>query len=104
MALTTGVNVAARPGRVEALGSFVVDADRFGDAGAGHSDRRPGAKDPGHEYIANTAVDGHHRGRRYAPAGLIEYLEAGAPVVPVAPARYRQHQRHHREARTRPGP
>jgi hypothetical protein len=30
MALTTGVNVAARPGRVGALGSFAVDAGRFG--------------------------------------------------------------------------
>jgi hypothetical protein len=39
MALTTGVNVAARPGRVGALGSFAVDAGRFGDAGAGRADR-----------------------------------------------------------------
>ena len=30
-----------------------------------------------------------HSGRRYAPAGLIEYLDAGGPVVPVAPARHR---------------
>ena len=37
--------------------------------------RRPGAKDP----------DRHHHDRRYAPAGLIEYLDAGGPVVPVAP-------------------
>jgi hypothetical protein len=51
--------------------------------------RRPGAKDPDHEYVANTAVDRHDRGRRYAPAGLIEYLDAGGPVVPVAPARHR---------------
>jgi hypothetical protein len=35
------------------------------------------------------AVDRHHRGRRYAPAGLIEYVDAGGPVVPVAPARHR---------------
>jgi len=41
--------------------------------------RRPGAKDP----------DRHHHDRRYAPAGLIEYLDAGGPVVPVAPARHR---------------
>jgi hypothetical protein len=41
--------------------------------------RRPGAKDPDHEYVADTAVDRHHRGRRYAPAGLIEYLDAGGP-------------------------
>jgi hypothetical protein len=40
MALTTGVDVAARPGRVGALGSFAVDAGRFGDAGAGRADRR----------------------------------------------------------------
>ena len=170
MALTTRVNVVARPGRVGALGSFAVNADRIGDADAGRADRRrqcrsarprawmadrarvcglvlqadasqrglrlrprrqnsgwpyvdpnplgtlrqshtavyrllprlvrrPGAKDPDHEYTANTAVDPHHRGRRYAPAGLIEYLDAGGPVVPVAPAR--QHQRH--EARTRAG-
>jgi hypothetical protein len=38
--------------------------------------RRPGAKDPDHEYVADTAVDRHHRDRRYAPAGLIEYLDA----------------------------
>jgi hypothetical protein len=30
-----------------------------------------------------------HSGRRYAPAGLIEYLNAGGPVVAVAPARHR---------------
>ena len=30
-----------------------------------------------------------HSGRRYAPAGLIEYLDAGGPVIPVAPARHR---------------
>ena len=152
MALTTGVNVAARPGRVRALGSFAVDAGRFGDAGAGRANRRgrrrngrprvwmadrarecglvlqadafraspekatqapktgwpyvdpnplgtlrqsrtafyrllpglirrPGAKDPDHEYVANTAVDRHHR-RRYAPAGLIEYLDAGGSGDP----------------------
>ena len=40
MALTTGVNVAARPGRVGALGWFAVDASRFGDAGAGRVERR----------------------------------------------------------------
>src|SRR5215213_3488093 len=51
--------------------------------------RRPGAKDPDHEYVANTAVDRHHRGPRYAPAGLIEYFDAGGPVIPVAPARHR---------------
>jgi hypothetical protein len=172
MALTTGVNVAARPGRVGALGSFAVDAGRFGDAGAGRADRRgrrrngalvcgwptgrvsaassskrmpsqrrlrmpprrhktewpyvdpnplgaprrsrtavyrllarlirrSGAKNPDHEYVADTAVDRHHRGRRYAPAGLIEYLDAGRPVVPVAPARHRQHQRHRRRRRER---
>jgi len=49
--------------------------------------RRPGAEEPDHEYVANTAVDRHHRGGRYAPAGLIEYLDAGGPVVPVALAR-----------------
>ena len=157
---TTGVNVAARPGRIGALGSFGVDAGGFGDAGAGRADRRgrrrngrprvwmadrarecglvlqadafpaspenatqapqdrmalrrsqpawraapiphdrlppasatdpaAGAKDPDHEYVANTAVDRHHRGRRYAPAGLIEYLDAGGPVIPVAQARHR---------------
>jgi hypothetical protein len=51
--------------------------------------RRPGAKDPDHEYVADIAVDRHHRDRRYASAGLIEYLDAGGPVVPVAPARHR---------------
>ena len=175
VALTTGVNVAARPGRVGALGSFAVDAGRFGDAGAGRADRRgrrrngrprvwmadrarecglvlqadafpaspenatqapqdrmalrrsqpagaprqsrttdyrllaqlirrPGAKEPDHEYVADTAVDRHHRGRRYAPAGLIEYLDAGGPVVPVAPARHRATPTPApAEARTRPG-
>jgi hypothetical protein len=159
MALTTGVNAAARPGRVGALGSFAVNAgglvmrvrvvaDRRGQRRNGRPRvwmpiwrvsadsssnrmpfqrrlgmpprrhrtewayvdpnplgaprqssttvycllarliRRPGAKDPDHEYVANTAVDRHHRGRRYAPAGLIEYLDAGDPVVPVAPARH----------------
>ena len=39
--------------------------------------RRPGAKDPDHEYVADTAVDRRHRDRRYAPAGLIEYLDVG---------------------------
>ena len=39
--------------------------------------RRPGAKDPDHEYVADNAVDRHRRDRRYAPAGLIEYLDAG---------------------------
>lgn len=61
MALTTGVNVAARPGRVGALGSFAVDAGRFGDA----------------VRVVLAAVDRHHRGWRYAPAGLIEYLDFG---------------------------
>ena len=51
--------------------------------------RRPGAKDPDHEYVADTAVDRHHRDRRYAPAGLIDYLDAGGPVIPAAPARHR---------------
>jgi hypothetical protein len=51
--------------------------------------RRPGAKDPDHEHVADTAVDRHHRDRRYAPAGLIEYLDAGGPVIPAAPARHR---------------
>jgi hypothetical protein len=49
--------------------------------------RRPGAKDPDHEYVADTAVDRHHRDRRYAPAGLIEYLDARGPVIPVAQTR-----------------
>ena len=44
---------------------------------ASATDPRPGAKDPDHEYVADTAVDRHHRDRRYAPAGLIEYLDAG---------------------------
>jgi hypothetical protein len=61
MALTTGVNVPARPGRVGALGSFAVDAGRFGDA----------------VRVVLSAVHRHHRGRRYAPAGLIEYLDFG---------------------------
>jgi len=39
--------------------------------------RQPGAKDPDHESVAGTAVDRHHCDRRYAPAGLIEYLDAG---------------------------
>jgi hypothetical protein len=51
--------------------------------------RRLDAKDPDHEYVADIAVDRHHHDRRYAPAGLIEYLDAGGPVVPVAPARHR---------------
>jgi hypothetical protein len=67
--------------------------------------RRPGAKGPDHEDVANTAVDRHHRGRRYAPAGLIEYLDAGGPVVPVAPARHQATPAPPpAEARTRPGP
>jgi hypothetical protein len=66
--------------------------------------RRPGAKDPDHEYVTNTAVDRHHRGRRYAPAGLIEYLDTGGPVVPVALARHRATPAPPRaEARIRPG-
>ena len=129
MALTTGANVAARPGRVGALGSIAVNADRARECGLvlqvdafpaspentaqapttgwpyvgpnplgaprqsrttvyrllARLIRRPSAKDPDHEYVANTAVDRHHRGRRYAPAGLIECLDAGGPVVPVAP-------------------
>ena len=65
--------------------------------------RRPGAKDPDHEYVADTAVDRHHRDRRYAPAGLIDYLDAGGPVVPVAPARHRATPAlPPAEARTRP--
>jgi hypothetical protein len=51
--------------------------------------RRPGKKDPDHEYVANTAANRHHRDRRYAPAGLIEYLDAGGPAVPVQQARAR---------------
>jgi hypothetical protein len=51
--------------------------------------RRPGAEDPDHEYVADTLVDRHHRDRWYAPAGLIEYLDAGRPVISVAPARHR---------------
>lgn len=39
MALTTGVDVAAEPGRVGALGSFAIDAGRFGDACAGRAGR-----------------------------------------------------------------
>ena len=66
--------------------------------------RRSGAKNPDHEYVADTAVDRHHRGRRYAPAGLIEYLDAGRPVVPVAPARHRATPAPPpAEARARPG-
>jgi hypothetical protein len=61
MALTTGVNVAARPGRFGALGSLAVDAGRFGDA----------------VRVVLAVVDQHHHDRRYAPAGLIEYLDAG---------------------------
>jgi hypothetical protein len=46
-----------------------------------------------------------HSGRRYAPAGLIEYLDAGGPVVPVAPARHRATPAPPpAEARARPGP
>ena len=159
MALTTGVDVAARPGRVGALGSFAVDAGRFGDAGAGRADRRgprrngrprvlmadrarecglvlqadvfpaspenatqapqdrmalrrsqpawSAAPIPHDRLPPACATDPaarregprprvrrrhrcgrRHRGRRYAPAGLIEYLDAGGPVVPVAPARH----------------
>jgi hypothetical protein len=39
--------------------------------------RRPGANDPDHEYVADIAVDRHHHDRRYARAGLIEYLDFG---------------------------
>jgi preprotein translocase subunit Sec61beta len=49
-------------------------------------DRREG---PDHGYVADIAVNRHHRARRYASAGLIEYLDAGGPVVPIAPARHR---------------
>ena len=67
--------------------------------------RRPGAKDPDHEYVADIAVDRHHHDRRYAPAGLIEYLDAGGSVVPVAPARHRATPAPPpAEARARPGP
>jgi hypothetical protein len=46
-----------------------------------------------------------HSGRRYAPAGLIGYLDAGGPVVPVAPARHRATPAPPpAEARARPGP
>ena len=38
------------------------------------ADRR-GRRPNGH--VADAAVDRHHRDRRYAPAGLIEYLDAG---------------------------
>jgi hypothetical protein len=174
MALTTGMNVAARPGRVGALGWFAVDASRFGDAGAGRVERRgqrrngpprvwmadrtrqcglllqadafpaspenaaqapqdrmalrrsqpawsaapiphdrlppacatdpaAGAKDPDHDYVANTAVDRHHCGRRYVRAGLIEYLDAGVRQSRSRRPGTGQHQRHRREARTRPG-
>ena len=66
--------------------------------------RRPGTKDPHHVYVANTAVDRHQRGRRYAPAGLIEYLDVGGPVVRVALARHRATPAPPRaEARIRPG-
>ena len=58
--------------------------------------RRPGAKDPDHEYVADTAVDRHHRDRRYAPAGLIEYLDAGGPVIPSRRPGTGQHQRYRR--------
>ena len=69
MALTTGVGVAARPGRVGALGSFAVDAGRFG-----------------HVVGRLAAGDRHHRGRRYAPTGLIEYLDVGGPYLrPTSP-------------------
>ena len=81
-------------------------------------------KGPRHEYVANTAVDRHHRGRRYASAGLIEYLDAGGPVDPgrrsrccwtsrdhgqdlTLPIRYRAepHFQHHDKASClRPGP
>jgi len=44
-----------------------------------------------------------HSGRRYAPAGSIGYLDAGGPVVPVAPARHRATPAPP-EARARPGP
>jgi hypothetical protein len=65
--------------------------------------RRPGAKDPDHEYVADTAVDRHHRDRRYAPAGLIEYLDAGVRCSPLRRPGTGYYQRHRREARTRPG-
>jgi len=73
MALMTGVNVAARPGRIGTLGSFAVDAGRFGDA----------------VRVVLAAVDRHHHDWPYAPAGLLEYLDAGGPVIPAAPARRR---------------
>lgn len=157
MALTTGVDVAAGPGRVGALGWFVMDAARFGDAGAGRAGRcgrrrnrrdrvlmvdrahecglvlqadafpaspenatraaqdrmalrrsqptgnaasiphgppppasatDPAARRPGAKHQQEYVADRHHRDRRHAAAGLIEYLDAGGPVVPVAPARY----------------
>jgi hypothetical protein len=61
--------------------------------------RRPGAKDPDHEYVADNAVDRHHRGRRYAPTGLIEYLDAGGPVIPSHRPGTGQHQPTAAEAR-----
>lgn len=51
--------------------------------------RRSGAKDRDHEYVAGIAVDRYHCDRRYARAGLIEYLDSGGPAIPVAPARRR---------------
>ena len=42
--------------------------------------RRPGSKDRNHGYVVDTAVDRHHRDRRYACASLIEYLDAGGPA------------------------
>src|SRR5215213_3336306 len=157
---TTGVNVAARPGRVGALGSFAVDAGRFGDAGTGRADRRGRRRNgPPRVWMSDRAREcglvlqadafpaspenatqapqdrmalrrsqpawsaapiphdrlppasatdpaarrerprprvrrqhrrrPAHRGGRYAPAGLSEYLDAGGPVIPVAPARHR---------------
>jgi hypothetical protein len=73
MALTTGVNVAARPGRVGALGLFAIDAGRFGDA----------------VRVVLAAIDRHHRGRLYAPRRVDRISRFRRPVIPVAPARHR---------------
>ncbi len=64
MALTTGVNVAARPGRLE---RWDVRRRCY----------RPLPMMRRRVVLADTAVDRHHRDRRYAPAGLIGYLDAG---------------------------
>jgi hypothetical protein len=67
----------------------------------GPAARREG---PDHEYIADTAVDRHHRDRRYAFAGLIQFLHAGGPAVPVAPARRRATPGYRRGGANETGP